>query len=187
MIGLNRNSGQSGFSMIEVLVSMVIVAFGLLGLAAFQLRVQANELESYQRAQALALLGDMAARMKVRRQQAADFVGADFGGGENCSGASGTVAGDRCEWSALLNGAAEQNSSGNLGAMIGARGCITEIQAPNPAAGVCAPGIYEISIAWQGLTRTVAPSNNCGSGSFGDEALRKVVSTRVAFGQLGCV
>jgi len=36
-----------GFSMIEVLVTIVILAFGLLGLAGLQTRVQTTESESF--------------------------------------------------------------------------------------------------------------------------------------------
>jgi len=39
---------QRGVSLIEVLVTMVIMAFGLLGLAALNSRIQLGEMESYQ-------------------------------------------------------------------------------------------------------------------------------------------
>jgi len=38
---------QRGVSLIEVLVTMVIMAFGLLGLAALNSRIQLGEMESY--------------------------------------------------------------------------------------------------------------------------------------------
>lgn len=173
--------------MIEVLVSIAILAFGLLGLAAFQLRSQAAEFESFQRAQALELLRDMASRMQANRANAAGYVGTALGTGvADCTGTVGTVAFDRCEWNAMLKGSSEQTGSSKVGAMVGARGCITQVQAPVTTAGGCLPGIYEISVAWQGLVATVAPSNTCGSGSYGDDALRRLVSTRVAVAPLTC-
>lgn len=174
--------------MIEVLITIVIVAFGLLGLAAFQLRAQTVELESFQRAQAIVLLSDMAARIQANRNNAASYVSTSLGtGAADCSTSGGTAAGDQCEWSNLLKGLAEQGSNGGIGAMIGARGCITQIQAPNPAAGVCAPGIYQISVAWQGMSPTVVPENSCGAGSYGsNDALRRVIATQVVIGLFGC-
>lgn len=179
---------ERGTTLIEVLVSIVILAFGLLGLAAFQLRSHATEFEALQRAQALTLLSDMSSRMQANRANAAGYVGAALGAAvPHCTGAAGTAAADRCEWNDMLLGSAEQMSgSTKVGSMVGARGCITQVQAPVLTAGGCMPGIYEISVAWQGLVTTVAPSNTCGSGSYGDDALRRVVSTRVAVAPLSC-
>jgi len=47
---------QRGISLIEVLISMVIVAVGLLALVVLQGRLQVLQTESYQRSQALVLL-----------------------------------------------------------------------------------------------------------------------------------
>ena len=102
--------------MIEVLVSIAILAFGLLGLAAFQLRSQAAEFESFQRAQALELLRDMASRMQANRANAAGYVGTALGTGvADCTGTVGTVAFDRCEWNAMLKGSSEQTGSSKGG------------------------------------------------------------------------
>ena len=57
---MKRASRQAGTSLVEVLVTIVITAIGLLGLAGMQSRLQTSEMESYQRAQALLLLEDMA-------------------------------------------------------------------------------------------------------------------------------
>ena len=57
---LHSLSYQRGVSLIEVLITMVVVAFGLLGLAAFQAKAQVGSIESYQRAQAAVLLGSPA-------------------------------------------------------------------------------------------------------------------------------
>jgi type IV pilus assembly protein PilV len=179
---------QAGTSLIEVLVTVVILAFGLLGLAAFQMRVQTAELESYQRAQALALLNDMAARIKANRTNAAGYATANTlgTGAANCTGANGTAAFDLCEWSSLLRGNSEQQGGTGVGAMIGARGCITQVQAPNPASGICAPGIYRVDVVWQGINATSAPAITCGSGSYGNDALRRAISTQVIIGLWGC-
>src|SRR4026209_1446790 len=56
------SSTQSGFSLVEILVTLVIVMIGLLGLAGVQMRAHQAEMESYQRAQALVLVADMVDR-----------------------------------------------------------------------------------------------------------------------------
>lgn len=187
-------ASQRGTSMIEVLVTIVILAFGLLGLAGMQMRVQSNEFESYQRAQALVMLSDMAERIKVNSANAANYVSANALGtgtaAATCTApttAAEMAAYDLCDWSNLLKGASEVKSGAKIGAMEGARGCITQIQAPNATAGTCTPGIYQVAVAWQGQNATVAPSITCGSGSYGsDDAFRRVISTRVSMPLLSC-
>lgn len=181
-----------GFSLIEILVTVIIITFGLLGLAGLQLKIQNAEMESYQRAQALVLMSDMLERMTTNRANAAAYVSADaFGTGDSqpasCSGLTGTAR-DQCEWSNALKGSAEKSGTASVGAMIGARGCITQIQAPNATAGVCAPGIYEVQVAWQGINDSVAPAaaKNCGEGQYGRETLRRVVSARMTVGLTSC-
>ena len=65
---------ERGITLVEVLVTMVILAIGLLGLVGLQARVQVLQIESYQRAQALMLLNDMAGRIANNRNHAADYV-----------------------------------------------------------------------------------------------------------------
>ena len=50
---------QTGFSLIEILVAIIILLIGFMGVAALSLRANQVEFESYQRAQALVLLDDM--------------------------------------------------------------------------------------------------------------------------------
>ena len=51
---------DSGFSLIEVLVTLVLLAIGLIGLAGLQAKTSLAEMESYQRAQALIIAQDLA-------------------------------------------------------------------------------------------------------------------------------
>jgi type IV pilus assembly protein PilV len=183
---------QQGTSLLEVLVSIVILAIGLLGLLGLHGKIQVGEHESYQRAQAILLLSDMAERISANRSQAASYVSnATFGAGDNqptsCLGLPIGPSRDLCDWSNALKGASEQKSAANLGAMIGARGCITQLQAANSASGVCTPAIYQVAIAWQGLHQTIAPNLNCGSGLYGsDETLRRVISGQITTGLTAC-
>jgi type IV pilus assembly protein PilV len=71
--------------------------------------------------------------------------------------------------------------------MMGAVGCITQKQASNPALGVCAAGIYQVSVAWQGMNPTKAPALACGLGTFGaNEANRRVIAATVTVGTTSC-
>lgn len=187
----SRRSLASGFSLLEVLITIIIVAFGLMGLAALMMRIQSAEVESYQRVQALLLLDDMAERISANHGNAASYAISSVGTGDaqpaSCSGiAAGTPARDTCEWSNALKGGGETQGGTNVGAMIGGRGCITQIQAADPTAGVCKPGIYEVAVAWQGIVQTAAPAVSCGQTLYGAEGYRRVVSTRVTIGLPQC-
>jgi type IV pilus assembly protein PilV len=178
---------ERGTSLIEILVTILIVSFGLLGLAGLQSRMQLAEMESYQRAQALILLNDMASRMTVNRNMAADYVVAAplLGAGMVCPNAPATRPEiDAAVWCNALQGAAEVTSaSDNAGAMIGGRGCVESL--PNNE--------YMITVAWQGLTPIAAPpaSVACGRDAYDDAAsnctadrCRRVVTTIVRIATL---
>ena len=177
--------------MLEVLVTIVILAFGMLGLAGLQSRIFTAEMESYQRAQAVVLMNSMVERINANRTAAATYVGAPLGTGDaqptDCSGVAAGVARDQCEWSNALKGAAETSGGNNVGGMIGALGCVTLVQAEVNTLGVCTPGIYLVTVAWQGLNATSSPSATCGQGTFGsDDRFRRTISTRVSIGLPVC-
>jgi type IV pilus assembly protein PilV len=56
-----------GFTMIEILVTLVILMIGLLGIAGLMAQGQRSTFEAYQRQQALMLANDMAERIKANR------------------------------------------------------------------------------------------------------------------------
>jgi len=180
--------GQHGTSLIEVLVTIIIISFGLLGLAGLQSRMHLSEMESYQRAQALALLSDMADRIAVNRGLAAQYVTTaanPLGAAMLCPTSPGTRPQiDAAEWCNALQGAAEVTAGGNsVGAMVGARGCIESLP----------DNEYMVTVAWQGLSPVSAPpaSVGCGQGAY-DEAgtvctqdrCRRVVTTIVRIATL---
>lgn len=219
---------QGGITLIEVLVTIVILAFGLLGLAGLQSKLNLGLIESYQRGQAVVLLEDMAERMKalpaipcqkikkktgncdsnatndetvyathpaydstiamIHGYSSNDVLGTDDEPAEDCSALTSPALRDRCEWSKELQGAAEVKGSDKMGAMVGARGCITELTAPNGTTGVCRPGLYQITVAWQGIHETKEPADSitCGKDEYGKEAYRRAISTRVAIGLPNC-
>ena len=58
---------QKGFSLIEVLVTMVIISFGLLGIAGVIVNSMKNNQSSYARTQASVLANDIIDRMRANR------------------------------------------------------------------------------------------------------------------------
>ena len=156
---------QLGASMIEVLVTMIIIAFGLLGMAGLQMRMQSSEMEAYQRSQALLLLNDMANRIAANRNNASLYVMGTtaLGTGMTCPTATATVVQqDLRQWCEALQGAAEVSGTDKVGAMVGGRGCVQT-----------ASGDYLVTVVWQGFTPISAPpaSVACGAGQFnGDSA-----------------
>jgi type IV pilus assembly protein PilV len=182
---------ERGVTLIEVLVTLVILVFGLLGIAAFQAKSQVGAIEAYQRAQAVVLVQDMRARLSGNPAQAGDYktatpLGTNDGLGDDCSAAATTSAGDLCEWSRALKGAALAGGANASSAVIGARGCIEELQAKNETPGLCQPGIYRVTVAWQGLHPTKAPALACGKDQYGDDTNRRAISVRVAIGVPRC-
>jgi len=59
-----RRSRQTGFSLLEVLIAIVITSIGLLGLAAMQATGLRNNHSAYHRSQATVLAYDIADRMR---------------------------------------------------------------------------------------------------------------------------
>lgn len=177
-----------GTSMIEVLVTIVVLAFGLLGLVGLQAKLQVSEVEAYQRAQALILLQDMATRIASNRTFASTYVTASpLGSGGACpSITSGSTRQqiDASEWCNTLQGAAEISGADNIGAIIGGRGCVESVGSDE----------YMVTVAWQGIGPLASPpaSVTCGQGlyngpsgsSCANELCRRVVTTIVRIAAL---
>jgi type IV pilus assembly protein PilV len=160
MTSARCRTDQAGTSLIEVLVTLVIVAMGLLGLVGLQSRLNLSQMESYQRTQALVLLNDMASRIATNRGAAEDYVvpvDEPLGAGAPCPepGAMPTRQQiDASQWCNALQGAAEISGDSRTGAMIGARGCIEALP----------DGEYLLTVAWQGLTPISAPPASLACG-----------------------
>jgi type IV pilus assembly protein PilV len=182
---------QRGLSLVEVLVTMVILATGLLGLVGLQARLQILQAESYQRAQALMLLKDMGGRISNNRNNAAAYVtGADapLGMGMDCSTITLSTPAERqeldwVEWCSALQGASESIGTNQVGAMVGGRGCVEDLL----------NGQYLVTVAWQGLAPISAPPDTvaCGAGDFEEtgsvcegDLCRRAVTTIVRIADL---
>lgn len=174
---------QKGSSMIEVLVSLFIILVALLGLTGLMVQSQAAQFESYQRLQALQLAQDMVSRLTANPKQAACYVtatsvGTGYSATPTCTGAVAGNAQDRAvkdmtEWDALLKGRAELDSGGTkVGAVLGARGCVTAFNGNGVA------NEYQVAVAWQGSIASFAPPADivCGKDQYGVDTQRRAVS-----------
>jgi len=190
---------SKGFTMIEVLISLLILTLGLLGLAGMQAVAQRAELESYQRAQALVLLQDMVDRVNANRKVAGCYAftpsaGTVYAGtgasAPTCTAAFGTAQqraqadADMLAWHNLLTGAAESLNASQVGAMVGARGCVI-------LDTTVTPNVYRVQVAWQGMTPTVVPTSvdpklTCATGQYGSELQRRVISESFPMACLNC-
>lgn len=157
---------RRGFTLIEVLVTLVILLFGLLGIAGLMAKGQRAAFEAFQRQQALSLAADMAERILGNRTEAAAYAtGAPLatplgvtngtlysdlliGNVVNCAGATCTAADlrryDLAMWEGLLLGYGENLVAGTgtrVGGVVNAHGCIEQLQTtqancPAPPAAV---------------------------------------------------
>ncbi len=192
------------------MITLVVVMFGLLGLAGLMAKGQRASFEAFQRQQALSFATDIAERIRSNHGRAAEYAaaapltaplgsGARFAqvgagirncGNNTCTPAE-TVAHDVALWDGALSGAGASNvtAGARVGGIPGATGCVVPTGA---AIGACpaAPATpagrfffgqrYTVSVAWQGRDPTAAPTHStCGSGQYGNESLRRVVTLDV--------
>lgn len=175
---------QAGVGLIEMMVTLVIMAFGLLGLVGLQSRLQASEMEAYQRSQALILMSDMAQRIAINRRAAPAYVTAAAIGDGACPAATGSRQQiDAAEWCEALQGAAERSGTSKVGTVIGGRGCVQDL----------GNNEYLVTVAWQGLLPIAAPPDgvSCGKDLYDDSSTRcvadrcrRTVTTLVRIGAL---
>lgn len=176
---------QTGFSMIEVLVTIVILAIGMLGLVGLEARLQVAQLEAYQRSQALILLKGMESRVASNQLNAANYVtgtGNAIGLNASCATNPMTVQqSDAIAWCNDILGAGEIQGGAKTGAVVKGLGCIEGI----------GNNQYVITIAWQGLTAVGSPpGSQCGQGQYNNvvgcasDVCRRTVSTTVQIANL---
>lgn len=187
---LDRKASEQGFTLIEVLVTMIIIMVGLLGVLGLQTKATSTEFESYQRGQALGLAREMANRLFTARGDITDYVEDPLVTSTNGSVSVGDAAQEcdestaartnLCQWGELLQGSAASEGDRSVGAMIGARGCLIRV---TPAEGNALADIYVV-VVWQGIVRgsepaADSPAAKCASGVPYGTGLRRGLSMRV--------
>lgn len=185
-----RNNKVSGSTLLEALVSVVVLSIGLLGIGLLQLQSKHLNFQAIQRSTASMLTNEIIERMRNNRDQLGNYL-ATVGGGAleseedpECSVDNPCIlqelAGyDLWQWEQSIDGAAETLGSDNAGGLSQATGCIT-----GPAGG--GSGLYTVSVAWRGQsTADSVSSNTCGTttGKYdensGDNAYRRLLAVNV--------
>ncbi len=204
-----RRSG--GFSLIEVLVTILVLVSGLVGLAAMLGKAYTSESEAYQRGQAVAYLNDIVDRISANRVTAPCFV-QNLGVGETpvaCTGVTATADvlaiadATIADFQNMLLGTSAVKGATNVGGISDARVCITQSDVDIVLDATTVPittkkeDLYYVAIAWQGQSETVAPAAPtgapaplvtaiaCGTGDYGStESLRRLIWTSVRIADL---
>lgn len=200
---------QRGFTLLEVLISLLILLIGLLGIAVLMLKGQRASFEGYQRQQALAMAQEMAEKIRSNQGAAAAYVTGTTDG-PNMPGRGGLLTtyqalpdAGKCltadcdaahiaqnhlaTWDGVLAGATESKDAA------------AAICVDTPLKKECVGGIigargcverpdatqpiFWVSVAWQGEGDTVAPdatASACGAGLYGTAARRRLVTLSVA-------
>ena len=185
-------AAPAGVTLIEVLVTLLILAIGLLGLAGLQLATVNGQFEAYQRSQALLLAEEMAGRIRANASVARDpnsvytaGLGATLYGtlsDDDCTDEVDIASEDLCEWNNALIGSSTTgpgDPNEGLASIISARGCIDRLAGSGDG-----DVQIRITVAWQGLVETSPPALPCAQGLYGDERLRRAVATSVVLAEL---
>jgi type IV pilus assembly protein PilV len=160
---------QAGFSLMEVLVAVFVLAVGIVSVAGLQFTAKRANFEAIQRSTATQLATDMVERMRANSTQLMTYnasgggvtlTGTTVGTPPNCVAAACTpqqlATYDLSEFERALLGVAEQSGGNSVGGLTLPIACITgpaPLPGPNPA-----PGSYTLTIAWRGLSRMTSPA-----------------------------
>jgi type IV pilus assembly protein PilV len=168
-----RHFRQHGFSLIELLVSLVIFSVGLLAVAGLQTVSKSANFESLQRTSASHIANGLLEDMRTNGKGINMYLAsADLGGtviaaepvpncssmGATCNAAQKAVH-DLWFWESVIDGAHEVGAEGASGGLVQPTLCID-----GPVGG--GPGIYTVSVAWRGgVSLSDSGLNTCGDGS----------------------
>ncbi len=169
----NRFKHQRGVSLVEILITLVLISIAVLGSASMQVLSKRANNQAMQRTTASHLAFDMLERMRSNKS-ALEIYLPDLPLGGDTLGDSPAVdcgaAAANCDtaqlatydlwaWEEMLDGTAEQANARSVGGLSQPSACIA-----GPAGGV--GGTYEVAIAWRGLVEHINPTiHACGSTS----------------------
>lgn len=163
----------AGFSLVEVLIAMLVLSFGVLAAVALQLVSKRNAVDADQRSLAASYAYDLMERVRANSTQAGlvaytgtPTLGAGSQGANppvNCRTQSCTTTQvaffDLWDWERQIDGTTETIAAdgSNVGGLDSPRVCIS-----GPGGG--ASGIYTIIIAWRGAANLPDnTANTCGA------------------------
>jgi len=170
---MNPMRTERGFSLLELLVSLVVFSIGLLGIAGLQMVSKQASYEAQQRTIASQVAYGLLEDMRTNGSGIGVYTAApDFGGGKlaglpvsncrdpnvPCSPAQKAVH-DIRYWETVVDGAQETGVEGAAGGVLSPTVCVD-----GPVGG--AAGVYTVSIAWRGSQAIANPElSQCGAGS----------------------
>jgi len=178
MFNLNRSRPHTpkinpvhGFTLIEVLVTLVITAIALLGFVGLQNRAQMAELEASNRVHANLLAQHMVGQIKAN--PTLGNVCASFSS-SSWTTSSTTTCPILSTWKSLIDGNNETIGAGTSSLKVGGitkgKGCITYAESSTPN-GLIKPAMYKVEVAWQGVNKSAddGDADSCGYGGYGDD------------------
>lgn len=172
-----RYQSQRGISLVEVLVTVVIIAIALLGIAALQFMSKRANFDAVERTAATLLANDITERMRSNPKALKTYAGSlenanpDLGYGStvyssepspDCSTSTTTCTKDQLAvhdlwaWQQGLLGASEMSGTNNVGGLAFPTACIRTDVAD---ALTDRSGRYYVVIAWRGQTELSDPTN----------------------------
>jgi len=159
---------RAGFSLLELLVTLVVLSIGLLGLGLMQTTGLGLTKSAYSRTQAMMLASDIADRIRANENSAASYVGTAAGGNPGCIGGNVCTTGTEVAASDLADWA---NRVGlELPGGVGRIYDVTSTTAPCPgysATSVLA-GFMRVHITWNEVNDASVAKNRTGGESGGD-------------------
>jgi type IV pilus assembly protein PilV len=176
---------QCGAGLIEVAISLLLLAVGTLGLGSLQISAKRMGYEAIQRQEAAALAMDLLERLRANRVALAAYGTAGIGAGSgarppdpptdcyqgSCSAAE-MNAWDMFQWQQALDGV---GTSGQAGGLLRPTACVT-----------VSGRSVTVAIAWEGYRPLLGPLQEgiCGAGNYGaDDADRQWLQMTSWIGQ----
>ena len=164
---------QSGFTLIEVLITFIVISIGLLGFIALQINAMNQAVETYQRAQVMNELISMTNRIRLNAPAAyrGEYLNNSVNLGKiplvGCGNLPTIAERDLCEFNNILNSGnqfveAEAVPAGTLG-------CISEMPSPLPGE----LRVFRVEIVWPGQAQGVTSIGiDCGIDEIAEEDRR---------------
>jgi len=180
-----RSLHQHGFSLLELLISLIVFSLGLLAVAGLQTVAKQANYESVQRTTASQIAQGLLEDMRTNGGAIDVYIGSgELGNGSRgARPVPGCSAGAECNpaqkatfdlwfWEQALDGSLETAGGASTGGLVLPTLCLD-----GPPGG--GAGIYRVTIVWRGSASLASQAANaCGaaSGNYGPQnALRRIV------------
>lgn len=185
---MNSRNLQRGISLVEVLVTTVVLSIGVLGVAGLGAFAKRTTYEAVQRSVATELGYALLEEMRMNKNALGTYVAAgtlgrgSLGGepvpdcdapGADCTAAE-FAAHSLWLWERVIDSGMESNAGNETGGLLSPTACIA-----GPALG--AAGVYTVTVVWRGVSEATTDNGltNCGDGlglyGAGEEFRRVVI------------